>query len=185
MVDMWRGGCSVCLVLQHTMCGFFKPEHIQPGFWDSVPLCGPSGSLLVMRRPRCSLLQPRTPSSLKLSTSTCMKDIKDMWRAVADLEDRRTDLCHSSMHKLIGRSICPTGKRNRTYHHSVYSESKSKLYRKVSKSYKCIRTLIVTDTRHYYAALVWSCTNFVHSMHTDGDTVSGEQRLPSMLQRTV
>ena len=32
-----------------------------------------------------------------------------------------------------------------------------------SSSYKCITTLIVTGTRHHYAAWVWSCTNFVHS----------------------
>ena len=31
-------------------------------------------------------------------------------------------------------------------------------------SYKCITRLIVTGTRHHYAAWVWSCTNFVHGV---------------------
>ena len=65
---------------------------------------------------------------LKMSTSTC---IKEMWRVVEDLEDRRTDLRHSSMHKFVGRSISPTGKGTRMYHHSLYSESKSKFYKKL------------------------------------------------------
>ena len=33
-------------------------------------------------------------------------------------------------------------------------------------SYKCITTLIVTGTRHYYAGWAWSCTNFVHGART-------------------
>ena len=32
--------------------------------------------------------------------------------------------------------------------------------------YRCITRLIVTGTRHYYAAWVGSCTNFVHSART-------------------
>ena len=121
--------CSVCLLLQHAMYIFFKPEHIQPWLCRvSGPLCGPSGSLLVVKRPRCSLLQPRTPWSLKLSTSTCTKE---MWRVVLDLEDRCTDLSHSSMHKFVGRPISQTGKGTRMYHHNSYSESKSKCYRKL------------------------------------------------------
>ena len=45
---------------------------------------------------------------------------------MADLEDRCADLRHLSMHNFVGRAISPTGKGTRMYHHSLYTESKSK-----------------------------------------------------------
>ena len=54
------------------LCTFFSNLNISNlGFRVLVPLRGPSRSLLVVRRPR----------SLKLSTSTC---IKEMWGVVAE-----------------------------------------------------------------------------------------------------
>ena len=138
------------------------------------------GSLLVVRTPRCSLLQLQTSLSLTLSTSTC---IQEMWRVVADLKDRHTNLRHLSMHKSVGRSISRTGNGTQMYHHSSYSESKfcRKLYKNgytthtnalemrakhASNSNKCTARLIATGTRHNYAALAWSCTKFVHTVRT-------------------
>ena len=49
------------------------------------------------------------------------------------------------------------------YHHSgdMHKTLETRA-RHASNSYKCITRLIVTGTGHYYAAWVWSCTNFVH-----------------------
>ena len=119
---------------------------------------------------------------LEIVNITC---IKEMWRFVADLEDRCTDLRHSSMHTFVGRSISPTEKgpecitivRTRnpnlnpignyrkgcTATHTNALEMRAK---HASNSYKCITRLIVTGTRQYCAALVWSCTIFAHSACT-------------------
>ena len=119
--------------------------------------------------------------TLKLSTSTC---IKEMWRVVADLEDRGTDLCHSSMHKFVGpypqpekgpeciTIVCtrnPNPNSIGNYRKGCTTTQTNALEMRAkdaSNSYKCITRLIVTGIRQYYAALVWSCTNFVHSART-------------------
>ena len=123
-------GVGVVFVCSYNMlCTFSSNLNISNlVFRVSIPLRGPSRSFMVTRRPICSLLQPRISSSLKLSTSTC---IKEMWRVVADLQDRHTDLCRLGMHKFVGWSISPTKKGSQVYHHKLYSEFISKFYRKL------------------------------------------------------
>ena len=94
-------GVGVVVVCSCNMlCTFSSNLNIfNPVFRVSMPLRGPLGSLLVVTRTRCLLLQVKTSLSLKLSTSTC---IKEMRRVVVDLEDRRTYLRHLSVHRFVG-----------------------------------------------------------------------------------
>ena len=54
--------------------------------------------------------------------------------------------------------------------HRVHTKALEMRARHASNSYKCITRLIVTRTRHYYAAWVWSCTTFMHSVRITRNT---------------
>ena len=127
----------LCLAYVHDMHHSTWHPHPQPPFGYAQP--HGNTSCFVMGLLCCQLMRRTNQNYLHLQ--------KSHWICIGQ----------------ISKTIPPTYRKGCTTTHTNALEMRAK---HACNSYKCITRLIVTGTRHHYAGRTWSCTNFVHSVHT-------------------